>query len=211
MKNAIVRLLAVVAIPLGTATDWQNLKFKSLPANQIQFTSAGLNVKVDKSSSPLVYRLKTVTEVKGFKVEIEFLSGALNNPTDKWPEDAYLRLGFVVPGPHQLGTFERMMAADWIKQLFKLAPPGTGIDKIYFYDLSSPTKHPWQTRSIPKSKDLMLETIVQSRPPEIKTLTFQYGFSRPLSTVALWLSSDGDDSQSSFEMRIKSLILTTAD
>lgn len=201
----------MVAIPLGAPQDWQNLNFKSLPANQVHFTSSGLDIKVEKSSSPLVYKLKKPTSVKGFTAEIEFLSGALNNPTDKWPEDAYLRLGFVVPGARKLGALERMMAADWVKQLFNLAPAESGIDKIYFYDLTSPVAIALQTRSIPKSKGLMQENLVQTRPPLAKTMTFHHEFLKPLTTLALWISCDGDDSQSSFELRIKSLTLISVD
>ena len=47
-------------------------------------------------------------------------------------DDFNLRLGLVLLGSHTLKWYQEVLAADWVKEMFKLAPEGQGIDRIYF-------------------------------------------------------------------------------
>lgn len=199
-------LFAAIAIPLTTASGWKDLKFNHIPANKIEFSEAGLKIKVENSSSPLIYPLNKTMLIKGFKADLE-ITGELNSSPGQWPEDAYLRMGFVAPGERRLGMMEKMLASAWIKQLFKLAPEGSGVDKIYFFSLVTSDQFVGQKRILPKSKNLIEEFIVMARPGDQKNMTFQYQFTKPFQVTALWLSADGDDTHSRFQLAIKRLSL----
>ena len=206
MNKHLIPILAMIAIPLKMNSGWQNLKFSHIPQNQLNFSSEGMQIKINKSSSPVILPLSKSSIVKAFKVDLEF-NGQMQSADGKWPEDAYLRVGFVVPGQRRLGVMERLVAADWVKQLFRLAPDGAGVDKIYFYNLVSDAKYLNQRRILPGSKDLLEERIVAEKPPSSQTMTFAYSFAKPLKVLALWLSSDGDDTGSQFDLLIKNLSL----
>lgn len=197
-------LFAALAIPLTSPAGWQDLHFSKIKANRNVFSEKGLEVTVDKSSSPLIYPLKEPVMVTGFKAELE-IDGAIHGFSGRLPEDAYLRMGFVVPGQRKLGMMESMMAAAWVKKLFSLAPEGSGVDKIYFFNLADGATG--NTREFPGSKGLIVETIVAARDPGVKQVTFEHKLPKPLTAAALWLSVDGDDTQSSYKLNVKSLSL----
>jgi hypothetical protein len=81
------------------------------------------------------------------------------------------------------------------------------VDRIYFNRLAADSKFIGQKHVLPGSKDLMEEMIVAERPIHATETTFEYHFAKPLQVLALWLSSDGDDSGSRFDLLIKSLSL----
>lgn len=197
-------MFAALMIPLSSPDGWQVLKFSKIKPNTAVFSAAGLEVTVDHSSSPLIYQLKDAVPVKGFIAEIE-IEGELNKAGDKFPEDAYLRLGLVAPGTRKMSFAEKLIAAAWVKKLFSLAPKGQGVDQIHFFNLAAESGG--QSRPFPGSKGLMVENIVAVRGPDVKKLTFSHTLTAPVSTVALWLSIDGDDSKSRFKLKINKLEL----
>lgn len=199
-------LLAAVAIPLSSPIGWQDLKFSKIPPNRNTFATKGLEITVEKSSSPLIFPLKEPTIVESFKAELE-IDGDIHGFSGRLPEDAYLRMGFVAPGERKMSWVERVAAPKWIKTLFDLAPKGSGVDKIYFFNLADAAVG--NTREYPGSKGLMVESWVAFRDPGVKKVTFTHKLQKPLETVALWLSVDGDDTQSTFKLLIKSLSLET--
>jgi len=210
--------LAAVVIPLGSHEGWQDLKFSKIKPNVNVFSSAGLEVAVDSSSSPLIFPLKEAVAVSGFRAELE-IDGAMvaaggGSKADStafvsyFPEDAYLRLGLVVPGKRRLNMMERMVAAEWVKKLFSLAPKDGGVDKIYFFNLvAGEPGLQGRRRVFPGSKDLMQENIVLVRRPDQAKLVFEHTIAQPLLAAALWLSVDGDDTKSKYKLRIKKLDL----
>lgn len=200
----IASLAAAVTIPLSSSTGWQELKFKKIPANGVTYSEAGLLVEVKKSSSPLIYRLETPLRVTGFAAKVK-VTGAMNSTSTPFPEDAYLRLGLVAPGQRKMSRFERMMAPEWLKKLFSLAPEGTGIDRVYFFNLVD--RGAGKSREFPGSKGMMSETLLRERKPTESVLELTHRLEKPLNVLALWLSIDGDDSQSSYTLTLEKLIL----
>ena len=200
----------MIAIPLTSPTGWQNLKFSRIPPNEIRFSPLGLEVAVNKSSSPLVFPLAMRKRIKSFTAKLE-IDGNLNPSGEKWPEDAYLRVGLVVPGSRKLGRMESLFSPGWIKTLFKLAPPDVGIEKIYFYNLVRDASFIGQKRSVPRAEGLIEEYIVAQRPVGQKSVDFHYSLPVPVSVLALWLSLDGDDTGSNFKVRLTSLEIFEAD
>lgn len=196
-------LFAATLIPLGSPNGWQNLSFANIKPNLNTFSSSGLEVAVAESSSPLIYSLPQPVLVQSFRADLE-IEGSMAE-SKNFPEDMYLRLGLVVPGSRTLNLAQRMMAAEWVKKLFALAPKDGGVDKIHFFNLGS--SHVGQSRTFPGSKDLMVETVVMVRQREVKSLVFEHQLKAPLTAMALWLSVDGDDSRSNYKLRIRSLQL----
>lgn len=203
MRSLSALALAAV-IPLSTPSEWQELTFKKIPANKVAYSEKGLFIQVQKSSSPLIHKLSEPLRVQAFKAKIK-ISGDLKTNVKKFPEDAYLRLGLVAPGERKMSMMERMIAPDWMKRLFRLAPSGQGVDKIYFFDLVDHGAPAF--REFPGSKGLMFETLLQTRTPEQNEIEFQHELKTPIETVALWLSVDGDDSGSTYDLTIERLTL----
>jgi len=201
VKATISQVLAALLIPISAPEGWQNLTFRSLPANTVHFASDGLTINVNHSASPLIYPLTKIEMITGFKVDLE-VTGELNQSESHWPQDAYLRIGLVATGEKRINRVERLFVAKWIETLFKLAPKDQGIDKIYFYSLYGPAAaQPGEKRILPGSKDLILEQLVQSGA----TASFAFTLPKPLPVAALWISTDGDNTKSIFQVKIKQL------
>ncbi|MFP5520099.1 MAG: hypothetical protein ACLGGX_09360 [Bdellovibrionia bacterium] len=77
------------------------------------------------------------------------------------------------------------------------------MDKIFFFNISLDKTLLGQARLHPKS-DLMLEEIVGSYPENKKV---SYSLKKPLDVVAIWISVDGDDNNSSFATEISEIKL----
>jgi len=192
-------------IPLTNPAGWQDLKFSKIPPNQARFQESGLSIQVNKSASPLVYPMLPAVKVRSFKVELE-IEGELKSSSG-FPEDAYFRLGLVIPGERRLGTMARMVAPDWVKRLFALAPKDSGIDKILFFVLADAGKQKGQTRVLPNSRDLIVEEILMLRAPGENKITFSHTLSEAKEAAALWLSTDGDNTGSAYKVLVKSIQL----
>ena len=201
---------AAFLVPVQSPSGWQQSRFNGIPANQVEFSTVGIHIQIKKSSSPLVYPLPSVQRVLGFRATLE-IHGEIKSATNAWPEDAYLRVGLVAPGKRRLGFGERLVAAPWIKQLFALAPNGMGIDKIHFFNLVAGGGSIGKKRDLPKAKGLIDEMILAERLPTAKKMIFEYKLPGPMDVIALWLSVDGDDTSSSFEIDLQELKLNVAD
>lgn len=194
-------------VPLTTQGNWQILQYSSIPANAVKFCEQGLLIRVDASASPLIYPLSprqvnTVT----FSIEIE---GDLNlgrvPQGSKRGDDFLFRLGLVYEGDRTAGFFERHFAADWVTTLFDLAPENTGIDKIDFYNVYSDPRLANKHREHPLS-DLVHENFRFAAPEDGK-LSGKIHTHNNERVLALWISSDGDDTDSQYQVRIKEIIL----
>ena len=112
-------------------------------------------------------------------------------------------------GDQTLGFFQRSFAAKWIKTLFDLAPEGTGVDRIEFYNVYSDADLAGGARVHPLSELINEQFVVAA--PEISTtpsaikLRIEPGSGKKV--LALWISSDGDDTGSSYRVRIENITL----
>ncbi len=211
--------MAMIAIPMGTSDGWLELKFSKIKPNVIERSEAGAVVKVDGSASPLIHGFGAIKVVDGIAAEIE-ITGNINQ-LESWKsfeEDSFLRIGLVAEGPEKLGTMGSLFAPEWVKRMFALAPKGHGLDKIYFYSVTSRNELIGKSRQHPKSKFMHEEyaflapiptgpTIGSSDTSLIKpvSLSISKKFATPIAAAGIWLSIDGDDSKSKFEVKIKSL------
>lgn len=199
-------------IPLGPSENWQNLKFSKIPENKVEFVKNTIRVYVNKSASPLIYPLSDVKKVSGMKIKgrvsqmVPFAKASLQG--EKKQDDAVLRFGMVIPGDRKLNWATRLVAADWVKRLHDLAPPNSGIDHVLFLKMVQSENLKGFERVHPMSE------LIRERNEWLMTSPGDFElsaeFQAPLEVAALWLSIDGDDTQSQFTVEIQHIELNLA-
>lgn len=202
---------AATEIPVSDLERWTSLTFRSIPANAVSVREGNLHISVNKSASPLIYKLGEPLVIRSLAVKARW-SGKLNIPQDAvqgeaGADDFILKLGIVEAGDRTLSWLQRRIAADWIQQLFKLAPKGTGVERINFLSTTQQQKLLGSGRTHPLS-DLLYETRIAylESPGEFEMV---YQFEEPVVVLGLWVSADGDDTGSSFDLSIERITLNT--
>ncbi len=206
-------MLAVVAVPLGDTSVWKELQFSSLPANKVSYEKSSLKVEVNHSASPLIHRFSEIRNIKQIDVELEIIGQMNSEKIKKWTdfeEDSYFRMGLVKQGNDRPSRLKMLFAPEWVKTLFSMAPKGTGLDKIYFYNVTAQKNLVGKMRSHPKSKYMHEENVIAFSPEE-KNTNFKIELPQPMSLAGFWISIDGDDSKSTFTVLIKKLNYTETD
>ena len=194
---------------MDSLDGWTSLKFNKIPENKVLVENNALKIQVDKSSSPLVYKFKKPMKINGFKVKARW-SGAINIPQgkvqgDKGVDDFVLKFGLVESGTETLNWMQKKLAADWILELYKLAPSGTGVKQINFYSTTLQKDQLNKKRTHPLSELLYEERVVWLK--ESGKFEMSQKFEQPTESLGLWLSSDGDDTGSQLELVIESIEL----
>jgi hypothetical protein len=199
---------ALLVVPTGSLEGWKELSFNKIPKNTVSIIdSKSIQVEVNQSASPLIYKLPDTKKVSLISLQINVQGDLSKLSTNAFPEDSIIRLGLVAKGEKTLSWLQRKIAANWVLELFSLAPPNVGLDKIYFYNFSTSKELIGQKRQHPKS-ELMLEEIIASFP---ETKAIEHKLAKPIDVVALWISIDGDDTKSKYTTTIESIKLETAD
>jgi hypothetical protein len=201
---------APVFVRLGDQASWQVLRYSSLPPHRLRFSAEGLEIAVDGSAMPLIYPLPGLIRVTGIRVKGR-LEGALRVPAGRQGEknfdDYALRVGLVERGERTLNFVQRRLAAPWVRKLFELAPEGSGISRIHFFNVGTEKTQVGARREHPLS-DLIVEQVVAA-PGTDGRFDFAYRLQRPLESLAVWLSSDGDDTGSKFTVLVERIELQT--
>ncbi len=213
-------MFSLFLVPLDGDNRWELLKFSNLPENKTVFTGKEMKISVQSSASPIIYPFFEAKKVKKVTVRGR-LNGRiqLNNKTqgESGADDFELRLGLVLAGNKKLNRFQKFIAADWIKRLHNLVPVNSrsnigpnsgsdnGIDKIFFLNAVQDKQKVGTSRVHPLS-DLIMETYAWHMERE-GNFDFSYLFDKEVKAVALWLSIDGDDTKSNFEVIIKNIII----
>ncbi len=201
-------LAGVIVLPLQYPADWQLLEYRDLPANAVEFDTAGMAVRVEASASPIIYPLPKPVRIERVEVSghldrlLELAPGAQGSRAG---DDFALKLGLVVSGDKTLNPIQRLFSAGWIKALYALAPDGTGIDRIEFLNAVQYPALLGARRQHPLS-GLIYENNVWliDAPGDFR---LSHLFDEPLEVIAVWLSIDGDDSGSRYTTLIRDLRL----
>lgn len=195
-------------LPLSEPANWQVLQYSSLPPHRIRFSQAGLEMMIEGSAMPLIYPLSGRLRVSSIRVKGR-VEGALRLPPERQGEEKFddyvFRIGLVEPGERTLNFVQRQLAAAWVRKLFELAPKGTGISKIHFFNVGAENAQIGRQRQHPLS-DLIVEKVVAVPRPDGR-FDFNHALDRPLQTIAVWLSSDGDDTGSKFTVLVEQIEL----
>ena len=199
--------LGLLAIPLDKKAQWTDLGFSQSRKTLTSFSSEGLRLAIDKSSSPLFYPLSQILKVHTVKLEFE-LSGLPKIPEGSTEgldhaDDFSLRLGLVVSGDNQLSWFQKFFAPRWLKLISEKSEP-YHLGKALFLTVSQ-TLPEGTKRKHPKSN--LLEEVVVLRASKPGAYSVSWRSPEELDTYALWVQSDGDDTASSFDVLIKNITL----
>lgn len=199
--------LAAFLIPTESLDSWKIERFSSGPQNSVSASSAGLKIAVKKSASPLIYPLPQAKRLSGFRVSGKFQGlpkvSDVSKQGERGHDDFPLRVGFLVPGEKKLSGLARLVAASWVKRLYEQVPEGTGLESVHFYNVTQDSKRLGLRREHPSSTLLKEEYFAVVE----KDGDFRYDMSFPQSidAVGVWISVDGDDTKSEFEVTISEL------
>lgn len=201
-----------ILLPLTKTNDWQFLSYRKIPPNTFRATPEELEIGITNSAAPAIFPLKGFPQVTELRVTGK-ISGSLKLPPKKQGEKGFddytVRVGLVESGERTLSWRERHFGPDWVKRLFSLAPDGTGIRQIRFFNVGTEPRQIGATRQHPLS-ELMKETVV-AVPDASGQFSFTNKFSSPIKTLAVWISCDGDDTKSSFTVVLTKIELLTKD
>ena len=200
-----------IDVPVSDLERWTTLPFNRIPANSVSVSDGAMHIAVDRSASPLVHKLDRPVRITGVSVvarwegDLRIPEGATQGDEDT--DDFVLKLGIGEAGDRTLNWIQRRIAADWIKQLFRLAPEGTGVDRINFLSTTKTKSQLGSSRTHPLN-DLLHETrITYLDGPGDFEMTHR--FEAPVETLGLWISSDGDNTGSTFDLYIERITLHT--
>ena len=204
-----VAMCGALVVPLDSAVGWEVLRFSRIPPNEVTFGAAGLRIDVRRSAGPVVYPLRApliVRRVRATGVVSQALVLSAPGVQGRSGADDYaVRVGLVEAGTRRLGRVQRVAAAAWVKRLFALAPVGTGISQVRFLNVAEPGGQTGAARRHPLS-DLVYEHVVTTLDAQ-RRFVIDHQLERPTTVVALWLSSDGDDTASTFSVTLERLEL----
>ena len=204
------RLAALLlVIPLTSEANWQVLKYRAIPPHEVRFEANGLRIDVNASAAPIVHRLDQVVRVRRLwargSVDGDLRTTAARQG-QRGADDYFVRVGLVEVGKRTPTWLERRMAPAWARRLFDLAPPGSGIGGIRFFNVGVAAEQIGRSRRHPAS-DLIHEEVV-AIPEESGSFVVDVHLERPIPTAAVWISADGDDTQSRFRLTLERLELT---
>lgn len=214
MKISKYILMAAIAIPFDSS-QWQTLSYSSLPKHKLIFENNQLEIKVKKSAMPLIYPLESQQNIssiciKGEKAgQIDLKDSKLQG--QKGYDDFVIRLGLVEKGDETLNWFQKKIAASWVLKLFSLAKDNEGINKIHFFTAVQDKSLLEKQREHPLGKGLMLEKNIWHLKPSQSKFEFSYKLDKPLESLAIWLSIDGDDTQSEYSLKLQNIELNCID
>jgi hypothetical protein len=148
-------------------------------------------------------------EVQGIKVKGS-INGLINLPEqgvqgEKTFDDFALRIGLVIKGDKRLNWFQRSVAPEWVLTLYGLAPKKVGIDQILFLAATQQDEKLDTQRAHPLS-DLINEKFVWKLDQEGE-FSFEVDLPESKDVLAVWLSSDGDDTDSVYQITYNEIIL----
>ena len=196
-------------VPLSSPSGWEVLSFSRTPPNRVTFERQGLRIDIDRSAGPVVYPLPEPTFTTRIRAEGRVigrlsLDGTLQQG-EPGADDYALRIGLVEAGTRRLGRFQRLVAASWVKRLFALAPADAGISRVRFLNVAESPDHVGSARQHPLN-DLLYEHVVTSIDAEGR-FAIDHNLEQVTPVLAIWLSSDGDDTSSTFSVMLERIEL----
>lgn len=198
-----------LSIPVDSLKKWDELAFGQIPQNAASIKNEAMHIQVDRSSSPLIYRLDVPFKVKGFRIKASW-NGRLNIPGsliqgDDGADDFVLKFGLVEAGETKLSWLQRRIAPKWVLRLHELASGAGGVKRVNFYSTTLQRNQLGKQRQHPLNEMLHEERIQYLSMPGPFELAKT--FENPIETLGLWIASDGDNTGSEFELIIHSIEL----
>lgn len=211
-KVSQIPLYGAFLVPLDQSAQWKHINFDKIPANKITFEKS-LSIEVNESSSFLVFPLQKLQKVKSFEIKGSY-TGGLSLPEGKeqgygQADDFAMKFGFILPGEEQLTGVKKWLAPKWVKRVYAMAPKDQGLDHLELFAITEQEQMVGKKRIHPAS-DFFHEEYAYLLKDKGE-FTFKKKLEKPIETLALWLSSDGDNSKSRFKIKIDEIKVQFAD
>ncbi len=201
--------LSLQALDIPLEPDgWQVLAYRNIPNNQVRFLKEGMEVQVDGSAGAIIFPLSAPDRFNKLHVRAK-IQGTINLDGhiqgERGSDDFRLRIGLVYAGQKTLNFLQWSIAPRWIRKLYALAPKDTGISRVEFYNT-------WQHPSL-KGQQRFHPTTSLWREHFLLMTDPEGGIDQSLvvptdaDVIAVWISIDGDDTDSSYQVTIQSLVL----
>lgn len=199
-------LFLSMIIPLDL-NYWKEIKFDNIQKNKVQNIKSSLSIEVNNSSSILIYNFKTPKKFKKILLEGN-LVGNLNFKNNQGKDsfdDFTLKIGFIVLGNKKLTGLKKLFAPDWIINLHKIFPKTFGLSHLELF-VGVIDLHLLKTSRLHPLSNFFHENFVFDLSKEGR-FKLESSVNKEFESIGLWLSADGDNSKSKFNIKIHSLEL----
>lgn len=207
IKYAKSLLLSTLILPMQDISHWKLEKYSKIPKNEVVFSEKGMQIIVKKSASPIFYSLNTQLKFTGFKITGEFRGlphfTAVKQQGTKAYDDYPLRLGLIIPGAKTLTGVKKFFAPEWVTRLYSQIPAELGLDHVHFFNVTQNKDQLGLSRIHPSTELITEEFIHFIEHPG--PFNFAYTFKQPINSIGLWISIDGDDTKSDYNVQISHL------
>jgi hypothetical protein len=191
-------LYSIVLIPVGATDSFLNLKYSKGTPNKVTFGKS-VTIAVNKSASPLFYKMSEVKKVKRIKVSGEV---QITKSIDNQQDDAYFQMGIIYEGNYRPNRFVKMFLPEWLKQVLGLNDD-FGVGVIEFHEVSTKGKLLSKTESI---RDINLSFKTATTLNEKNEFNLDITL-KDKKVLGFWLRADGDDSGAIFKTQLNSFLM----
>ena len=192
------------ANPVG----WRVLSYGKGKQNVVSEQSQGLKIAVDDSAGLMIFGFHQVKRYSGIRFQSLVDDLVKIKPRkrqgSRGADDYVLRVGLIFTGNRKLSAMEKRLAPAWVKELVGLYPEGYGIGGLRLYNVENGRGSGWTRRIHPSGRGLVEErrVLLLKNPGKIDP---QITFENPLEVCGLWISCDGDDTDSNFNVLISQI------
>ncbi len=184
-----------------TPQEWEIIKYRKIKANSTRLQNDHVEIDVNQSAGSIIHTLKTPLYLE--EVQMNFDHSGLLNLTkvtqgEDGGDDFLLRVGLIYEGEETLGFFTRKLAADWLINIFDKAPKGSGISQIVFHNVVSDKSLLGKEGKSSASKYMYNKNSFLAK----RNLNLKIKPARKKKIIAIWLCTDGDETKSSFKIKL---------
>lgn len=182
------------------------LKYKGIASHKFSETEKGLKVEVKSSANPMIYKFEKASILKEVEIKLKVIGELKLKESlqgEKKNDDFRFRIGLVYEGDHNISSFQKLFAPEWLKELFKLGEGYKGVDRIQFYTTYQ------DKRIADKSRDhYFSEYLKETHNLKIDSNGFVSHRLKPEAdkrVLGFWIAIDGDDTESEFSVELQKL------
>lgn len=215
MKNTLIIMLLLSTFSVKVNANetvsfkknqWEVLQYSKIKPNSVNFTNQSMTIAVNQSASPVIYRIKSPKIVKEIVLDADIMGALKLKNTQqgtKGNDDFSLRIGLVYQGDKRLGFLQKKIAPPWVKKLYSMAPKNVGVSNVEFFGVYQDKRLANQRKA---DSELFIDNFIIEQPKNGKIqTTIKVNSNKPV--LALWVNSDGDDTNSAFKVKINKLVL----
>ena len=195
-------------IDLSDQSKWFCFGYGSRPQSQYKFSTRGMEIKVNSSTGPCLYKLDKISKIKNIKIVAESNAKFLLMPSQIQGEEDFddyaLRVGLVLVGDTRPVLVIRWFLPRWVQKLIEVAPEGLGFEHVQFFTTTQTKSLVGREKTHFGSKYFKEKASVLIGPKESFTIEEDLRM-KSWEVYALWVMADGDDLNKKFTTTLKSI------